>query len=273
MGCCSSRVPSWDESLESNILTELERSLGYYNYTSKEMNEKFHQFSVEGKIHSSNFKELCSSLSLKFDKFSDLYSKFADGSAYILKKLTCLGVLLGRGEAEEKLTILFENYQNSNSKTMTSEKLKEMLDHLAFVSCSVIPGYAASQNKENEELKLYVSNLLLISNVMVNQLAQIILEDKPEISLDELIKCFKRNSDVENIVNSNRLREYGNGLYLNLTGAPSGASDPQSVSERNSTMERLSRNDQPKKELKQRKTFSETPLVPRPVINNQSKPI
>ena len=214
MGNCIERTctpQSWDEKLESDTFESFEKELKYHTYNSKEIREKFHQSSVDGKIPDFKFRMLGIAF-LNLNKNPKFYSKFLEGEFYLEKKLVCLGVLLGGGEKADKTKILFESYSSGNSGILRPENVREMLEDLIFVACSAIPDHIESQNIEIEELALYVKNLKGITSLMVSRLSRVLLKDKAEISYKEFHNSFEVNSEVASLLISRKLRIYGNKL-------------------------------------------------------------
>ena len=258
MGCCSAR-DTLENSIEAKIFYRIEKDFGFYKHGCKSISDKFKQFSKHDKITYLEFKQICNALSLDEKNYFDFFSRFTDGELFLVKKLICLGILLGAGEIEDKIKILFENYDNNCSKKLTSEVVKKMLQNIIHITCSIIPSYALSHNMNNDELELYSSNLLLVSNILIKRFSQLILEGRREVSYYDFLDCFERKNEIRLLLFSSKIREYGNDIYTSLSTNGDAALENMPMSPRKSPVERLSRGDQPTKKMKQRKTYIEAP--------------
>ena len=124
MGC------SYCNRLSENInyygIESIENDLQLSNIPSRILDNTFHRFSTDKTMTLVQFQRALRELNIEYDKYYLFYNFFIDQSLstdnvilYNAQKLSTLGILLGNCSDQEKLTLLFQNYDNDARKVLS----------------------------------------------------------------------------------------------------------------------------------------------------------
>ena len=214
MGCsCTNRESS--HGIESKYLTPLEKDLKFHLRESKEIDRVFHRNHTYNKMNNVQLQTACRALGIDLERFQSFFDRFSANDYYDMKKLNCLGILLGKGTITEKVKLVFENSDLDTSKTLSREEIEHMIESLISVSCIIIPSYAMSINGNSQELEKYVQHMFLIIRGTQRFFTSLILEKRCDINLEEFQECFTYDV-VQKLLSSRTLREYAVELYANV---------------------------------------------------------
>ena len=214
MGCtCTTREGY--RSIESNFLTPLEKDLRLHMRFSKDIDRILHRNSTNYKMTKAQLQTACKYLGVDFERFQGFFDRFSTGSYYLMKKLNSLGILLGKGTIEDKIVLLFQNYDIDTSGTLSREEIEMMIESLLSVSCIIIPSYALVLNRSNKYLEDYVQRMQPLMRATQRHFIKLILEEKTTINAEEFQMCFQCNLN-ENLLSSKKLREYTLDLYATV---------------------------------------------------------
>jgi hypothetical protein len=216
MGCSNTRE---DFSREENIIVNEENKLGYSQLKSSDIDTNFHRFSISLRLTQTQFNAVIREMKLTKDDplnpkkvIQDLYKEFknADGS-YSTRKLSTLGLLLGKGTSKEKARVLFHNYDIKISNTLDIEEVRVLLGDILDISLRILPQYALSTliNESNrlEQLK-YNKKLMSVFNTFLGYYEVILIkEEGSELSLEDFIKFFD-SSDILALSSATKLRKF-----------------------------------------------------------------
>lgn len=207
MGCISSR--SKDEITEvDSIITNFEISLGFSTLDAYIVDRTFHRFSCNKSMSYVQLKKAFSELKLNYNDFECFYSKFIVKNVFNMRKLNTLGILLSSSKDTDKLKVLFQNYDDDVSGTLAHDEIKIMLKDISEIFCEYTPQYSFSLSSGNNEMYEYVKTVNSIRKSIVTQIIGNIIEDKENVSIDDLIKACKYDEGVESILYPQKLRSY-----------------------------------------------------------------
>lgn len=207
MGCLSSRSES-EYSESEKLIQNFENSIGYSLLDSFSVDRTFHRYSTNNKMSNVQLEKACSILNLNIKEFDNLYSKFLVRNSYQMKKLITLGIILGNSKDQDKLSLLFQNYDDDISHTLTPEEIKIMLDDVSEVFCEITPFCALTLSNNNEQLFEYIKAFNSIRKSIVSQILSKIFEDKPFVTVADLERAFKEEECVGSILSPKNLRMY-----------------------------------------------------------------
>ena len=140
MGCCSSKSLQ-ASTTEESIIQQFELELGLNQAESIRIDRVLHRYSSFKKMTEVQFTNACSELGWDRIRFKSFFNNFILGLCYQTKKLNCLGILLGMGSPSTKISLLFENYDDDISGTLSKSEIEKMVSHLVSVACVIIPNF------------------------------------------------------------------------------------------------------------------------------------
>lgn len=207
MGCLGSRSDFKYED-EELLMTQLGLNLGYSNLDAFQIDRIFHRFSTNSKMTAAQFSKALSELKLPFEGFENLYKKFCIGSSYKMIHLCTTGIILTNSSIENKLKLIFQNYDFDVSGSLSIDEISEMIKDITIMACEYIPQFVASGNIKNEKLLEYTKGLIEVRKSITSQLIDTCMEDKRIISLEEFKGAFLHNDGLGELLNFSRLRIY-----------------------------------------------------------------
>lgn len=207
MGCLSSRSENEFSEMEQ-LIQDFEKSIGFSILDSFSVDRTFHRYSTNKKMSIVQLEKACSILNLNFKEFEAFYSKFLFKNTYQMKKLITLGIVLGNSKDQDKLSLLFQNYDDDISHTLNPDEIKEMLEDISEVFCEITPYFTMTLNKNNEKLFEYIKAFNSIRKSIVAQILAKIFEDKPFVTIADLARAFKEEECVNSILSPKNLRSY-----------------------------------------------------------------
>lgn len=151
MGCtCTGREIS---SIEETFFKPFEMSLKMNQLSCKEMGRIFRRFSCKNILNFSQLERACQIIGISVAQYNNFFDFFGSGGKYSARKLSTLGILLGQGTSDEKLTALFENYDENMTNVLKSETVQELVGDILEISCHYIPIYVSWMNKTDEDVQ------------------------------------------------------------------------------------------------------------------------
>ena len=216
---CSGCKPNREQSNEEKLLEAFEKSLGLQEVQVLSIDRILHRYSSGEGMSNSQLEKAFSELKIEHLKFQQFYYLFYDSYAYNLKKLNCLGILLGQETVPKKLKILFQNYDTDTSGELTRDELLNMIDDITEVACVLIPRGAIYTNIENKSLQSYAEQISGIRKSMIRQLVAAMIENKNSITEREFNVSYQNDEGVRNILNTKALREYCLFLKRSILGS------------------------------------------------------
>ena len=209
MGCCGSRKLS-TAKVES-LLINVEKSLTLALYTCKEIDRIMHRHSFNLKISQTQFSVICKDL--KIEQKSDTYNLlqlFYKPSEfhYSAIELSSLGILLGIGSKEEKIELLFQNYDEDTSNELETEEIINMLNHLMTISFGYLLTHASRVLKDYEiEIIEFKQSLLRVKTTMISFFqGEILGEDIKTMNSTQFTAVFEK-PELLCLLNPHELRK------------------------------------------------------------------
>ena len=136
MGCQESRKEIVPISPEEDLIRNEEDNLGFRSCRSDVIDISFHRYSLYLKLNQTQFSAACKEINLDLSSYYDQASplrklincfKNADsktGDFLDTRRLSALGVLLGKGGIKEKAKVLFKNYDIEVSNTLDIKEMR-----------------------------------------------------------------------------------------------------------------------------------------------------
>ena len=150
MGCCeTASVPKLTP--ESRI-SEFEDKLEIRMMPAERVDRVIHRYSSSLKISQIQFEMIFKELqllksSLAYSYFQMFYNENED--AYEARELSSVGIVYCSGTDQEKITLLFQNYDLDSSKSLISDEIKEMVADLTNIAVSYSSGFMITNAKLN----------------------------------------------------------------------------------------------------------------------------
>lgn len=217
MGCCSSRY--LDHNSCEELIVEAEKYLRLFKCKSIDIDRITHRNSYNLQMSQIQFELTCRSLGIDYkdhmisDFFTQLYQQ--NEYSYSVRQFTLLGIFLGTGTKEEKVQLLFQNYDIDASKTLTYDEIHTMLKEICKIAFQYFPSLALrlSTIEERPSIEKYKFQLRSFRDSIIRVYMQIIFEDfSNEITMDEFKKLFEK-PNVGNLINASNLRTYSRNMY------------------------------------------------------------
>ena len=176
-----------------------------------------HKQSDLDKISQIQFKVLCNKLLLEKHSFSygyfQLFYNLAEG-CYYTRELLAVAILHCYGSDEEKLRLLFENYDSAYSKSLDPSGLKQMIIDLTKISLSYSTNFAISKSNlkllNEADIKLlvdYRTELICMRPFLISYYHSFILETYPEKINFEEFKSIILKQDINSLLSPHKMRE------------------------------------------------------------------
>lgn len=213
MGCTTCRRSTL--AIEESVLSPLEKSLGFYKFTSVEVDRILYRYSNLGKMSEPQLKKACKKLLFSYKDMIIFFTRFSDGELFYTRKLNCVGIILGKGSDEIKASLLFKNYDIDISQTLDKKEIEALIEDILTVSCRIIPGYAISIDPSNKELIEYASKLSQVERVLIKYFSNLFLESHTHITEKEFYKAFKIEV-VCYLLHSSEMRKYAFETYSKI---------------------------------------------------------
>lgn len=216
MGCNDSRS---EFSEEETIITRLEETIGFKNVESAHADANFHRFSISLQLNSTQFLAATREIQLNMKDFglienplTKFYGNFKKKNGhYDTRKLSALGVILGKGRTSEKASILFKNYDFLISNSLDSIEMKELITDILNISLIIIPNYALDIMKDDSkkvEISKYNKKLAAVLPALLKFYDYILLSDPTtDLQLDVFLKLFK-SKEISMLASATKLRTF-----------------------------------------------------------------
>ena len=163
-------------------------------------------------------KAVFESLNLNAANFHDegspianFYNNFKiENSLYCPRKLSSLGVLLGKGSIIEKANVLFKNYDTSVSDSLEYNEILVLITDILEIALIFIPKFAQALAKNEESKKCIAKYHLNFSENFksIHEYYKKLLIEPETVNLkvDKFLKMFE-NEEVSAFVSSYKLRQ------------------------------------------------------------------
>ena len=213
MGCFQSR-DKWEEIEE--MVESAKLTLGLHTKESGKILKIFHRYSQHFHLTEIQLTEALKELGLTLnDKTAKIYKLFLEGprnckflerqnliklysdgkKLYSVKKLSTLGIILGKGNRPDKLKSLFFNYDIDASDQLARWELNVLLGDILEVSLEIIPDMALVLDSNNQtKIEEYKASLIAMRKNITEYFRYLILEDSfKEMNSDLFVKQVRRD--------------------------------------------------------------------------------
>ena len=214
MGCCCSL---YNPSLNPEVkVCEIEDKLEIKVLSAERVDKMIYRYSKSLKVSQAQFKVFCNELPLEKDSFSCAYFKMfynEECDYYNVKELSSAAILYCYGSDEEKIKLLFQNYDDDSSKTISSNELKQIISDLTNIVLSYSTNFAilnSSKSLADSEYNLltdYRKELISIRPIIMSYYNSFILENYPEsIKLNEFQTVLMKK-EINSLISPHKMRE------------------------------------------------------------------
>jgi hypothetical protein len=125
-------------SAEEKTLTEASNALGYQNHMVLHLDCQLKRVARKGRITPAQLERFASTVGLDFSN-SGCFTKLIDETGYNLETLAVLGVLLGTGTLTQKAVLLFEQFDQEATMSISPDRVKHLLETIATLSVDCLP--------------------------------------------------------------------------------------------------------------------------------------
>lgn len=211
MGCNDSRLMKFE--VEETILGPFEDSLGYKSLNSIELDNTFHRYSRQGFMTIKHLNQALTVSKLPYSKFSKFYELFELSHSenvceklYSTDLLKTLSLMLSKATNEQKILILFKNYDIEASKEIDKKIVLIMVYNIFFVALKIIPNYCKKKNRNNNLLEEYIMKLEKNQKNIMTQIYRELTKGHSPLKFQNFRKnCL--NSSIKNLFSVNLLRK------------------------------------------------------------------
>lgn len=204
MGCACTRRDM--EDIEENYLKPFEDSLKLGNKLVKEIDRAFYRFSYQKSMSHSQLDRACSSLQIPLSIHIRFFEFFIINGKFSAKKLSTLGVLLGKGSILEKSSILFDNYDEDLSNSLEADEIMEIIQDCIDISCYYIPIYVSWLYRDEEKLKKNSQITKMTISYLARSYFEELVGDDDSITKEIFIKKFENKLAMMLDTEQNRQR-------------------------------------------------------------------
>lgn len=211
MGCADSRPTKIE--VEETILGPFEDSLGYTGQNSIDLDNTFHRYSRKGFMTIKHLNQALTLSKLPFTQFSDFYELFEQSHSdnvyeklYSTDLLKTLSLLLSKATNEQKILILFKNYDVEASKVIDKKTVLIMIYNIFLVALETIPYYCKAKHPNNSLLEEYITILEKNKKKFMTQIYKEITKGHSTLKFEDFKKnCL--NSSVQELFSVKLLRK------------------------------------------------------------------
>lgn len=156
MGCSLCREK--DANNAEDLIRLKLGEFGFAHLKSSEISICFHNFSKNNALTTECLQSALAELFPKYtpnDKKKLFYNKFkTDEGLFCARKLTTIGILLCKDQTSLKVESMVENYDTDHLNSMTSEKMKLMIEEILEIALITIPKIVSEivTHKEEKEI-------------------------------------------------------------------------------------------------------------------------
>lgn len=203
------------ENQDEDIIEVAESMLGFGNIECSDFDMNFSRYSGGSHLSNKQLKNAMEALGLNGNAIDEppldvFLTPFLEGErGYSLKKLVCVGILLGRGTPEKKGELLMQNYDRDCSGEIDPEELKIMIDDMASISINasieVAKGYDKSRANKLDVYQKKLKNSQKVLFIYI-QFLMTMGKDNESIMRDKFIDMFK-DAKMKKLASTRGVRE------------------------------------------------------------------
>jgi Ca2+-binding EF-hand superfamily protein len=212
MGCCAERPKiNIEEKLEN-----FEHALGFKKLTATDIDSLSHKFSRDFRVSMAQFKMMCKELhiesnSLLYEFLMIFFSR--ENECFDTQILTTLGILLASGSEQEKINLLFRNYDKDTSGALQEEEMRQMVRDVVEIAIDKMCLYASKKIEESLQVRLEEHRAELVKGkiLMVNLYTKNFIADREKIDFFQFSEKFNE-SDNAVLLSTHKIRTIGRSI-------------------------------------------------------------
>ena len=225
MGCCRTRNLSKDSGIES-LISLSEAKLDFQNYSSVYLDRLIYRNSTHMKMSEQQFSRFFESLKKieSKDQVKDFFRLFYNikEKTYKTRLISTFGILMGQGSFDEKVSLIFDNYDDEYTRILSKEKIQKMIHDIFYISCFCLPAFAARKSLINIkfEIEQYKQKLGIMKNGICNYLVNLIFEDlgHNQVSICEF-RSLMEKKDIRGILDAQGFRKTTKSVFMTIERA------------------------------------------------------
>jgi hypothetical protein len=209
MGCCEFQAKS--ATLAESIIAKAEKKLGISSLNVETTDYELSVLNSSGKIYQNQLEQLFRILKLDSKLILQVLSffPFKQEGNYAFqseKRLRALFILLGRGQKDQKLKLLYKLYASESKSSISVEELTRMIEDLLLISLVCIPEFALSIYGD----KFNITSMVYI---LISSMQRLLADCLKKIGFLREIRCSSvislfRTDRVGMLLEPNRLRSF-----------------------------------------------------------------
>jgi hypothetical protein len=205
MGCTSNRDSS--QFIEQDTFSQVERSLGFSHISCFSIDSTLYRFAKDSKLSKPQLQACFQSLSIDFEHHSTFFNYFLQDNNYDAGKLSLLGVLLGKGTEDDKLRVLFQNYDIDCSKSLDFCEINALVNDLLEISCLFVPMYVDTLHGKKENVSEYCMHIRLSYKSYQDEIVDMIIGNNDSVDEKSFYLKIKNSKKLISLLNSHKIRK------------------------------------------------------------------
>ncbi|OMJ91072.1 hypothetical protein SteCoe_6430 [Stentor coeruleus] len=201
---------------EESLIQDFEDSLNFSSILSKDFDIYFYKHCKNFKLTEKQFVAVMEELNIDITESISrpsnnklLFEKFIQDELYDKRAMASLGIMLGKGSLEEKVKILFLNYDIEISDSLDPKEIKVMITDILEIALVHIPKTAKTcinNINESKSLKKYCFKLNKYKAELAEYYKKLLIKDyNVEIKVDDFVAMFE-NENIRALLYPSRLR-------------------------------------------------------------------
>lgn len=212
MGCAH----GFQYGREESLVQDFEDSLNFSSTKSRDFDIYFYKHSKNFKLTEKQFLAVMEELNIDVtesisrpSKTKLLFEKFIQDELYDKRAMASLGIMLGKGSLEDKVKILFLNYDIEISDTLDPKEIKVMITDILEIALVHIPKTAKAclgDSSLSSSLKKYCYKLNRYKSELADYYQKLLIKDyNIEIKLEDFVSMFE-NENIRDLLYPSKLR-------------------------------------------------------------------
>jgi Ca2+-binding EF-hand superfamily protein len=214
MGCTLCREDGAIQ-IDADCIIPFERKLEFHRLQSTIIDKVLFRHSKFFRMTEAQLISAFKDLSIDIDLNKNFYIRFHNGNYFSTQRLNVLGIMIGRGKDEEKIPLLFRNYDKDTSGTLSQVEVDQMVLDCINVACLIIPSTVSAENFENKMLQDYANRLKCLVKGLSVHFNQLILGNSNQIDLDQFKEIFKEDT-LRCLIDPKKMRQYAIKIYSEI---------------------------------------------------------
>jgi hypothetical protein len=228
MGCCNEKMMMGKSrfnlmlvSEEEDIIKLKEKSLPFSTTKVMDLEAVIKQNQFDGVLSIAQLRKSLTQLEFDLELFTIPEIHIAKllqilqnpRKLYEVRTILLCGILLCEGTTSDKANMLFNLYDSKRDTSLDKDVIKDMVYEIIDMSVKKIPKIAVDDNEEPEpftidtsKLETYTNGLLSKSETLVEKVITKLMEDQYCITQTDFIKRISRDSFLESLLWSYRIR-------------------------------------------------------------------